>query len=592
MPIRPVSTSPPLLTEPARHILEEGGSAPHHSHSLADSALQNTVSTIRGPQERAGMGKFNFLAMISRNSTKQGMKLTGFKTSEIAQLKSLGEAEQKFVTENNAKLRVLKYKPIDMLSLAVQSQASRDFVIESGHHLSTFTPTEINSCSLLPKTQRDFVVLLSAQMDKAGWKANDRFELSNASPAHLQFLTHHWELLAKIPLNTTQMHMFAKMPLHTRELLTNNMGPFTPLTQRNFTNNQWMEILKFTEHQCYRLIRETSDRNIDNDQLLDNISRDPGSFKWPKNLGWLDDTSKDSLYRWASYNKVYVSQASSQVSTFCNRVFSDTFSRRLYDEPTAKPVGTLIAGLAFTKDQQKNSDQNVSRAKAVLEYLESKNDLKLWAECEVEARDAVEACSDRVDYGFARLTQVIERHRMTSGEVNPKAYMVGVLRQFNREQVDIAAQVLAMEKGTESENVEVYLNLAIQLSRQGIDLGQLPDNALYIDSPKFRVDSGQITQVKTQLENHYQTRSPEFRAAFEDDLAAQSALREMFPAHYKIMMDELSETEEKASDLLLEANSSDLQRQTARKTLEGLATKQADWYGEKAQEFIRRELIR
>lgn len=587
MPIQPIS-SPPLSVHASHDVAEHAAEAPLPTAPLADSAsqsvAQHTPAAPRDPREQANKGQFNLVAILGHNSAKPRPKLKGFNPAEALHMDSLPEDQQAFLIEHHATLKGLKFKPLDMLRLAVQLPEHRDFVIESGQYLKGFTPTEINSCALLPREQRDFIAQHHQNMHRLNWPPREMFKLADAPQEHHEFFIRNWGGLLRLGLHIDEMHQFARMPSHARDLLADNVRH---LETRYFTRDEWISITGFNEHQCNRLIRESSRLSSrTNRTLIHDISSDSAAFKWPEDLNWLDATSRTSIRRWAIYGNMDVSRALVKISEFCNDALPANFLAQLHKDPTAQPLGALVAGLVFTAGQKAAMGLDTQRAKAVLGYLEEKNDPTLWKDTQAEAKDAIERCGDRVDYGFARVEQVIERHKMALGELPPATVLRSVLRHFNQEQVEIAAQVIALEKGTESESVEVFMSLAGQLAQQGVDMGKLPNKGLYTNNFRYRVEPSRVTKVKSELDNHRQKLSPEFRAAFAGDLAAQSALRSIFPADYQAMVDERDGAEDAASDALLNPASSDTQKRSAQQKLERLGSREPDWYSTKAQEAL------
>lgn len=584
-PISSIISASSAVTGAASNVAEHAAEPPL-SASLAsqvnyvnhfDSPAGSPV-LARAPRAQANRGRFNLLSILNRHSNKVRKPIEGFNAAEQEQFESLPKEQRKFVRARHAMLEQLKFKPVDMLALAVQSPDCREAVLHSAEFLRTFKPVELISFALSTYEQRGFILQHYEHMLRS-MSVPQMLELVNAPQENLEFFTRHWDALINTPMEVEHMHLLARMPTHARSLLVENIRTLHP---RRFRGADWITITSFNERQCDRLIRESNNFNTaTNRELLHDIALDPPATHWPENLSWLDETSRTALIRWAN-----IDMKVSQASELCRNTISDTFLDRLQKDPAAQPLGTLVAGLAFTAGYKSKPEQIAQRVKAMLGYLELKNDLELWKDCQAEAKDAIEHCGDRVDYGFARLAQVIERHKMTQGELPPAKVLGSVLSYFNRDQVEITAQIIALEKNIASESIEVFLSLASQLALKGIEMGELPDKGLYTNMPIFRVAPDRVAQVKDELDDHREQRSPEFRAAFEEDLAVQSSLRDLFPAEYQALRDEREKDEDAASDLLLAPGSTDAQRQGARKALEELGNREPSWYGKKAQEAL------
>jgi hypothetical protein len=551
--------------------------APAHTASPTSEQEHRQAVSDRNPRVLASKGVFNFLAILNRQSRSQPRpEIKGFSSADLQKLEYLSRQEQLFVQHFHTKLKQLRYKPLDMLHLAVQSPYNRDFVLNSGQQLIDFTPTEINSCALLRSDQRDFIVRHYEDIRRIGSSVREMFQLANVPQAHLAFIARHWHSLIGTKLQFAQMHQFARMPETTRNLLIANFGVFQA---RHFSPDEWAEITAFNEHQCYRLIREYrpfASRPVQ--ELLDDIGHDSGTQKWPENLDWLDETSHTSIQRWLAYAHARENLLIPKISTFCSEVMPSAFLARLHDDPAAQPLGALIAGAVFTTTYAKRPELAKRSTRVLLEYIEEKNNAKLWAECQKEAKDAIERCGDRVEYGLSRILQVIEKHKIAIGDLKPEAALLSVLRQFNLERVEAAAQTIAIEKGVESESIEVYLSLASQLAQQGLDLGEMPVEGRYINLPQYAVPAYRVVQVKKMLDAHRSDNSPELLAAFEENLGAQFALRNLFPADYEVMIKDRELVEDEETDIILAPKSTDGERQAARLKLDALGGAEQNWY--------------
>jgi hypothetical protein len=584
------TVSPTVASQFATGVLDEHANDRPPAAVLAASPTRDqgpwqTVAA-RNTNELAIKGKFNFLAILHRQSGtgESRLKIKGFSAADLQRLECLSTQDRLFVIHQHARLKELCYKPLDMLHLAVQSQHNRDFVLNSGHLLGIFTPTEISSCALLRSDQRDFILLHYEEMHRLGFSSRDMFRLASAPPAHLLFITRHWHSLIGTRLKIDQLHLFARMPERTRNLLMANFGVFH---SRDFSPHEWTQITGFDDHQCYRLIREYRSVTSQSFQdLLAEIGQDARASKWPENLKWLDETSRASIQRWLAYTHAKEDSIMTRISTLCSEVMSSAFLARLHEDPEAQPLGALVAGLVFTATYAKSPELAKRSTRAMLRYIEEKNKSKLWGECQAEAKDAIEGCGDRVEYGLSRILQAIEKYKMIIGELPPKEALLSVLRLFNREQVEVAAQTIAIEKGVEFEGIEVYLNLGSQLAQRGLDLGVLPVGGRYIDLPQYAVSPSRVVLVENELVAHRRNYSPEFRSAFEENLSVQFALRNLFSVDYEAMIKQRESAEDEATNIMLAQSSTDEAREASRSKLIALSGAERNWYNTKLQQVL------
>lgn len=256
----------------------------------------------------------------------------------------------------------------------------------------------------------------------------------------------------------------------------------------------------------------------------------------------------EAASRWKDTLKMSSTDGESHAQHFYTSVMPQSLHDGLKNDFAARPLLTLIAGLAFTAENLPGpgSEAFRERVQGDLRYLAESHDPTLLGDCKSSAEDSTGRCSDRASYGYGQLRRVIEKHRLIKGEYSAPQLFAKLAKQFDQELVKLQAAKLATST---RESVEYYFYMVGELAAKGIRVADGEEASLYGD--RYQVADSAIEHTARLITEKRD--NPEYLTFLSEHPAVQHIIQNRFPTEYSGILTSRTNAEQAAQNLLASA---------------------------------------
>jgi len=239
--------------------------------------------------------------------------------------------------------------------------------------------------------------------------------------------------------------------------------------------------------------------------------------------------------------------AESHAASFYRQVVPNQLHQRLQTDLESRALLTLCAGVAFTADAL-SAERGPTLKKEMLDdlsYLSTSGDANLMEACQEAADGAVNRCGDRVSYGWSKVHQQINLHRMIAKGCTPLQFFDKLDGLFQQKIVEDKAFFIASKRAAR-ESVSIYLALAKAVQEKDVNLPEVTHDNIFAN--RYPPTEEEVEETLSLINNR------RHNPAKHDHVTAhpgmQHFLREFFAADYSAMLRKRSLLQSAADDVL------------------------------------------
>lgn len=239
--------------------------------------------------------------------------------------------------------------------------------------------------------------------------------------------------------------------------------------------------------------------------------------------------------------------AESHAASFYRQVVPNQLHQRLQTDLESRALLTLCAGVAFTADAL-SAERGPTLKKEMLDdlsYLSTSGDANLMEACQEAADGAVNRCGDRVSYGWSKVHQQIDLHRMIAKGCTPLQFFDKLDGLFQQKIVEDKAFFIASKRAAR-ESVSIYLALAKAVQEKDVNLPEVTHDNIFAN--RYPPTEEEVEETLSLIN------SRRHNPAKHDHVTAhpgmQHFLREFFAADYSAMLRKRSLLQSAADDVL------------------------------------------